>query len=379
MILFQLRPSVRLPAETLGAKGMPFPKPADYPFWFRGLLIVILLLLTINIFFFLAPLVALAEWAKNNVSITAKELLGGLGTLAATFIGAWLAFYFAKIQRTREKEDREASAGNRALFTLYTMHNSQLQYQSEVVVPYRNRDDAWLNLHVSTPLNKDVLFDTKDLSFVLDAHAPTFAQVLIEEARYRLAAYLVEEHRRIQLTEAWPRLQAAGVSLGDNRPAGEIEQIIGVGTVKALRVTTAAIIKNFDENVISSLLAFRALRARLLSIYPKHKFFDIGPAALTAGTTDVREFERAVWKIDRIRLIIRAPLSTRVEPFDWQQEANKGNSVAQYIRARVASRIGGLQAVVTDGNGGIADDQTKLRKVRASYGHKALLRALVRR
>jgi len=34
---------------------MAFPKPADYPFWFRLIVVITLALFTVNLFFFLAP------------------------------------------------------------------------------------------------------------------------------------------------------------------------------------------------------------------------------------------------------------------------------------------------------------------------------------
>jgi hypothetical protein len=38
---------------------------------------------------------------------------------------------------------------------------------------------------------------------------------LLEVNRYRLAAYLVDEHRRLATEVVWPKLEAAGMRPGD--------------------------------------------------------------------------------------------------------------------------------------------------------------------
>jgi hypothetical protein len=63
-------------------------------------------------------------------------------------------------------------------------------------------------------------------------------------------------------------------------PGAEVEEIIGPAALKQMKVTTAAIITNFDENVKSLEAAFIALRTKLLHLYPKTKFvnFNFHPA-----------------------------------------------------------------------------------------------------
>jgi hypothetical protein len=182
-------------------------KPTDYPFWFRLVVVVVLALTAINLFFFLVPLTALLAAASQL--ITGRGLLTGLGTLSATFIGAWLAFKFATLKSERERIDNEVAAGNRALFTLSWMWNEIRQHQKEIIDPYRDKPDAWFNLHVSPPLNSELSLDMKELSFVMESNASVFQQVFLEEERFRLAAHLIEEHKQLICTQTWPRDSAA--------------------------------------------------------------------------------------------------------------------------------------------------------------------------
>ena len=220
-------------------------------------------------FSFLTPLIT--SLTATPPLVTGGMLISGIGTLTATFVGAWIAFKFASLKTIRERKDDEVAAGNRALFILSWMWNEIKQHQKEIVDPYRGKHDAWFNLHVSPPLKDDISFDMKDLAFVMEANPAVFQQVFLEGERYRLAVYLIEEHRRLILVQSWPRLEAAGLILGDNRPEAEIQKILGPATVQQLKITSEAIIRNFDENEQSIRQAFVALRAELKKLYPRSK------------------------------------------------------------------------------------------------------------
>jgi hypothetical protein len=231
--------------------------------------------LAINLFFLFGPVAAIGRWIAT--AIGGKELFGAVMALVASFVGAGFAFELARRQRTHERENNEVSAGNRALFILTKMYNELRQHQRDVVASYRDRPDARLNLNVSSPLSQNLTFDIKELTFVMQAAPETFQQLMLEESRFQLSAYLIEEHRRISVTEAWPRLETAGIRLNDQRDQNEIENIVGVATVQKLREITGAIITHFDANVISSLAAFNSLRVILKTIYQKRKFIMFRP------------------------------------------------------------------------------------------------------
>ncbi|MGB9141069.1 MAG: hypothetical protein WCB71_02600 [Aestuariivirga sp.] len=205
------------------------------------------------------------------------ELVGNfLGTLVAAFFGAWAAFKYENVARKQQREDEEVSAGNRALYTLSNIWNILKQYQKEVVKDWRNKEDAWLNLPVITPLDdNDTTFNIQDLSFLLGNHAGTFQEVLLEGTRFRFVAGLINRQSGLVLSEVFPRLSAANIQIAEQRPKGEIEKLLGVSTCHQLKVLVAGIIKNIDEDVASSRNAFVNLRAILKKIYPNRKFIDL--------------------------------------------------------------------------------------------------------
>jgi hypothetical protein len=243
-----------------------------FPMWFRWLAAATFIFFIVNLYVFLRVSPHLVDRLFGLVSV--DKLMAGLGALVGTFVGAWLAFRFAKTARDQTKADDNVTAGNLALFTLTTMWNQTRQHQKEVVAEYRNREDAWLNLPAASPLNEKLTFELKDLAFVAQLAPTAFANLLMEQERFRLAAYMVEEHRRIALEEAWPKLAAAGITMNEGRPVEEVERALGPGITRQLKVITAGIINNFDENEASLKKAFVELRSALLKIFSERKFIN---------------------------------------------------------------------------------------------------------
>lgn len=200
-------------------------------------------------------------------------IANGMVTLAAAFAGAWAAFKLENTRRKRDREDEEVAAGNRALFTLTVIWSSLKQYQKEYIDERRGTSDAWLNLAAGSPLGHDDLtFDMKDLSFLLQSKGSVFQQMFLEADRFHSAAQLIKSRNEIVISKVFPLFAAAGIGINDKRKIAEIEVTLGVDIVHRLKVTTAAIIKNVDEDVISSRLAYDALQSALAALYPKRKF-----------------------------------------------------------------------------------------------------------
>lgn len=232
-------------------------------------------------------------WIIAHWPISLQAFERGMGTLLATLTGGLLTFAFVLLKARRDRKESEIAAGTRALFTLMEMWNSTKQHQKEIIDPYRDRRDAWLNLPVGTPLNPGLAFDLKDLTFLMRHKPKVLMDVLMEGNRYRLATYLVEEHRQLAIGVVWPRLEAVGMRIDDPpRPESEIQEIIGPTALRQMQVTTASIITNFDENVKSLRAAFTALRTELIRLFPKTTFVDFnfepGPVAAASKPKPAR-------------------------------------------------------------------------------------------
>ncbi len=251
-------------------------KPADYPFWLRVVIVLALAFFAVNAFFLIAPFATFAVNVREFFG--PKEIITGIvgliGTLFATFIGALLAFQFASRQKQKEKTENEVAAGNRALFILTAMYNQTFQHQKEIVDAYRDRPDAWLNLPATSPFGENLSFDIKDLSFLLLTNPVVFQNVVLEEFRFKLLSHYIADHRSLNLTTVWPRLEAAGVAMGGTNWDDYVKSAIGVSAVRQLTVTSKAIIQNTDQNLTSLKAAFSELRKALKKIYPGKPFIN---------------------------------------------------------------------------------------------------------
>ncbi len=82
---------------------------------------------------------------------------------------------------------------------------------------------------------------------------------------------------------------------------------------------------------------------------------------------NVSDFEDAVRAVDRIRVVIRATKNTEVRDFNWANAAQETQSLTDYMRIRIQSRIDDLEFSVIDGHGGEPHGRTRLRTIRQSY------------
>jgi hypothetical protein len=85
-------------------------------------------------------------------------IISSLATLVAAFCGAWFAFLLQSKSKKEENINRQISASNRAIFTLYQRINKLRLYQREVIDPYRQHPAIFLAIRASRDFEKDDTF-----------------------------------------------------------------------------------------------------------------------------------------------------------------------------------------------------------------------------
>lgn len=80
-----------------------------------------------------------------------------------------------------------------------------------------------------------------------------------------------------------------------------------------------------------------------------------------------RAFEKAVWEIERIRIVIHAPNGTDFDDYDYKNGAAKNLSVKDLGKNRITPRLNGATHAVIQGNGEIAHGKASTQTVRNSY------------
>lgn len=121
------------------------------------------------------------------------DLINPIATLVAAFAGAWFAFLFERRQQYQKETARHVTAANKALYTSFNIWNVQAQLRKEVIDPFRNRPDAWLNMAATVPARYGLTsYDAEAMSFLLGKEAEIYSKLLLEEQRIDLVIKMIE-------------------------------------------------------------------------------------------------------------------------------------------------------------------------------------------
>jgi len=210
------------------------------------------------------------------MQIALDALITLLVTLVGAFTGAWAAFKYQEYRETLVEKKNHAAAVNRALHTIYNLWNIQHQYQLEVINPCRGAMDAWLNMEVTLPPDFGLTeFQAEELSSLLEtSHAQTYADLMLDGNRFKIAMNLINIRSTVALNEAWPKLGAT-VKIGEAKDESELVEIIGADVTQKLRKPTEGIIEHIDENEKSIRVVHDRLREGYLDVYPNGKIIRI--------------------------------------------------------------------------------------------------------
>ena len=80
-------------------------KPADYSLWLSVVIVLSLAFFAANVIFFIVPLMNFIVRAREffGAKKVATGIIGLIGTLFATFIGAWVAFKICQHPKRKRK------------------------------------------------------------------------------------------------------------------------------------------------------------------------------------------------------------------------------------------------------------------------------------
>ena len=81
----------------------------------------------------------------------------------------------------------------------------------------------------------------------------------------------------------------------------------------------------------------------------------------------VRDFEKAVWELERIRIVVRAGEDEQVKKYDYDKAASKTFSLRELVDGRITKSVGDKKVVAINGYGKVVVGNTKLRTIKESY------------
>ena len=78
----------------------------------------------------------------------------------------------------------------------------------------------------------------------------------------------------------------------------------------------------------------------------------------------IRDFEEAVYNVERVRIVVRAARGAQVEPYHYEAAYPQTNTVRAFLDGRVRPKIGGYEVSVIGPNGVGVPENTKVGSVR---------------
>lgn len=85
----------------------------------------------------------------------------------------------------------------------------------------------------------------------------------------------------------------------------------------------------------------------------------------------IKSFEEKIWKIERIRIVVRAPKRRKIEDYSHDVPECETSNVGEWLRSRVLPCIAGYQVTVVKNTGGWdADEFTPIADAR--FGRKVI-------
>ena len=79
------------------------------------------------------------------------------------------------------------------------------------------------------------------------------------------------------------------------------------------------------------------------------------------------EFEEAVWNLEGIRIVVRAPYGEQVSNYDYER-ADRGNrTLSIFIATRIKPCVGDHDVMAINGSGQVVHGGTHLETIRRSY------------
>ena len=83
---------------------------------------------------------------------------------------------------------------------------------------------------------------------------------------------------------------------------------------------------------------------------------------------NAREFEDAVWKIEGIRIVVRASGTEEIDDYDFKNAAPWNWTLTKLLNQRIDARVGeDTEVVVIRGDGELPRKNTTLDTIRTSY------------
>jgi len=232
-----------------------------------------------------------AQIAVHLRALTGDWLVAGATLIAAlggAATGSGFAYWLESRRRQGEDIRARVTSINRALFVMHRYWSELLPYRQTVIDPVRGKPYGWLDASASVaPVDGDQSIDNGNLGFLLEVRSQELAQVLMQQDRFRYAAFLINEHSRA-LMDAHEALASHGAKQGQGLTDKQLAEALGPFLTLRLKLLLEATTLAVDQCLVSFQDEFRSLRRLATTIFPDAHFIEadfvepLAPQTVTA-------------------------------------------------------------------------------------------------
>ena len=79
------------------------------------------------------------------------------------------------------------------------------------------------------------------------------------------------------------------------------------------------------------------------------------------------DLEQAVFELEEVRIVVRAPLNTDLGDFQYDRKAAGNTNITDWLEQRIKPLLNGNAVAVVGGTGTYPHGRTKMDTLRASY------------
>lgn len=194
--------------------------------------------------------------------------------VAATFVGALLAFRYETRHRTTQEKAEQVRHGQRALFAMTAqisaLENLNLQHLAAL------RDDLGRDLKL-LPIgmgHQIPVCDVASLMFLVDTDPQLLGELLDGQQTVDSLFYTIGERNKyhMELQERLATFERSGGQLSPQVTSQMLEQVAGPNIVRSLSHLTAVVYDGYERARTKVNSNFTALRAALMRRFPKTRF-----------------------------------------------------------------------------------------------------------
>ena len=201
-------------------------------------------------------------------------------TLIGSFVGATFAFLLAGWRIKRDERKRQIGAINRSLVVLLNMHSNLETYRQDVIEPFENRDDGWLNAPMKPAKAWGAIrFDADGMAFLLEEKQPQlYCDLLLHECNFDEVSQLIEKRDTMLIEQVHEKL---GTRLMKPVPEEELMEAMGPHVANQLKQLWSGITERVTDQIAANKKMHEDLRDAAVKLFPgrlplKAVFFD-GP------------------------------------------------------------------------------------------------------